>query len=147
MWVWSRGYWASGVTDASFREGLLAALKKLDLPYEESRSVTRLPSLLPFRPRASSAYEKSRPVIRLPTIGADLHVTFWSEISSTIKVEPHKFARVLEEIVKEMNDYYRSSNVQTNKATGWYLLIFGAILTVLTGSHLFSQWGIFQRIP
>ena len=36
--------------------------------------------------------------------------------SGHIKIEPHKFAEVLDEIVKEMNEYYRSSGVKMNKA-------------------------------
>jgi hypothetical protein len=44
-WLQMKGYLAIAVTDASFREGLLAALKKLELPYEECLSAVRLSSL------------------------------------------------------------------------------------------------------
>ena len=68
MWMGSRGYSAYGVTGESFREGLLAALNKLELPYEESLSV-----------------------IRLTSIGADLQAMVWSSHGSgSIKIEPHK---------------------------------------------------------
>ena len=40
-----RGYTAYAVTDTSFREALLEALQKLQLPYEESVSLIRLTSI------------------------------------------------------------------------------------------------------
>ena len=45
MWYQLKGYVAYAVTDASFREALLAALQRLQLPYEESLSVIRLTSV------------------------------------------------------------------------------------------------------
>ena len=54
-----RGYMAFGVTDVSFREGLLAALKRLNLDHEETMSI-----------------------LRLPTIGADLQVAVQSWITN-----------------------------------------------------------------
>ena len=45
MYYQLKGYTAYGVTDTSFREALLAALQKLQLPYEESLSLIRLTSI------------------------------------------------------------------------------------------------------
>ena len=44
-WYQLKGYTAYAVTDTSFREALLAALQKLQLPYEESLSLIRLTSI------------------------------------------------------------------------------------------------------
>jgi hypothetical protein len=44
MWFTLRGYAAFAVTDSSFCDGLVAALKNLDLPYEVTLSTMRLPS-------------------------------------------------------------------------------------------------------
>ena len=45
FWLQMRGYLAFGITGKSFREGLVAALEKLQLPYEESLSSIRLTSV------------------------------------------------------------------------------------------------------
>ena len=41
LWVFLRGYMAFGVTEASFREGLLASLRKLGIPYEAGGPFSR----------------------------------------------------------------------------------------------------------
>ena len=112
MWWLMSGYTAFGVTDSSIREGLLAALKKLDLPHVD------LPP------------EKARSVMRLPTLGADLHWTSDCGFGpGLIFIKQRKFAAVLEDIAKEMNDYHRSCDVQVqrNMVFGVVHLIFGAV--------------------
>ena len=114
MWVQMRGYMAFGVTDASFREGLLAALKKLELPHEESLSV-----------------------MRLPTIGAELQVAVYSRLGpGVVKVKQQKSAPLLGDIAKEMNDYYRSTAVETNMLFCVFYVIVGAFMVVLSGAML-----------
>ena len=44
-WFHYRGYTAYAVTDTSFREAVIAALQKLQMPYQESLSAIRLTSI------------------------------------------------------------------------------------------------------
>ena len=68
--------------------------------------------------------------MRLPTVGADLHWTSDYGVGpGVIAFKQQKFAGVLEDIAKEMNDYYRSSDVQVqrNIVFGVLHIIFGAV--------------------
>ena len=90
-----RGYTAYAVTDTSFREALLEALQKLQLPYEESLSL-----------------------IRLTSIEADLQVSVQGWLGTgLIKVKQRAHRSVLREIVNAMNEYFRMSSVPTNMIT------------------------------
>ena len=120
MW-WFRppGYTACGVTDGSLREGLLVSLTKLGLPYEETHDG-----------------------LRLPTIGADLQVkgpwVSWG--AGTVKMRQRRFGKVLSDIVKEMNEYYRSSSVvgvNMKNFISW--LVFG-------GFFALWAWLAFPRV-
>ena len=76
-----RGFTAFGVTDVSFREGLFHSLKGLNLPYEETLSA-----------------------IKLPTLEADLQVAVQSSIGTgQLKMKQRQFSTELREIVKGMN--------------------------------------------
>ena len=59
-----------------------------------------------------------------------------------IRIQPHKFVPVLEDIVTAMNDYYRSSDVQTKMAYVWGLLIWAATLIVGAGWIFFNRLDI-----
>lgn len=110
-----KGYMAFAVTDASFREGLIAALKKLELPYEESLSVMRLPSL-----------------------GADLQVAVQSGMGTgLIKVKEPKFGGTLRQIVQAMNDYFRSASVPTNMFSCVFFTIIGVFMVIFAVTLLF----------
>ena len=100
-----KGYTAWAVTDTSFREALVAALEKLQLPYEESLSV-----------------------IRLTTIDADLQVAIQSWMGTgIIKVKQREYHSVLREIVNEMNEYFRTSSVPTKMISCVFCLVTGGI--------------------
>ena len=106
MWYQLKGYTAYAVTDTSFREALLAALEKLQLPYEESLSV-----------------------IRLTSIDADLQVAIQSWMGTgIIKVKQRGYHSVLKEVVNAMNEYYRISSVPTKMISCVFYLITGGIL-------------------
>jgi hypothetical protein len=81
----TRGYYVLGATDESFRTGVLASLAKLNLPYEEFSDG-----------------------LRLPTLGADLQTTSFG--GRSLRMKQRRFSSVLHSIVKEMKNYYRSSN-------------------------------------
>jgi hypothetical protein len=110
-----RGYIAFGVTDVSFREGLLASLKKLNLDYEETMSI-----------------------LRLPTIGADLQVAVQSWIGTAqIKMKQRQFRRLLVDIVNNMNGYYQNSAVlKMNLTSCIFYVIMGVFLIVFAGVFL-----------
>jgi hypothetical protein len=98
-----RGYTGFAVTDASFREALLAVLQRLQLPYEESLSV-----------------------IRLTSIDADLQVAVQSWMGTgTIKVRQRGHRSVLKKVVNAMNDYFRTSTVSTNMITCVFWVVAG----------------------
>ena len=106
MWYQQKGYTAYAVTDTSFREALLAALKKLQLPYEESLSV-----------------------IRLTTIDADLQVAIQSWMGTgIIKVKQPGYNSVLKEVVNAMNEYFRNSSVPTKMISCVFYLVTGGIM-------------------
>lgn len=103
MWYLLKGYVAFAVTDASFREALLAVLEKLQLPYEESLSV-----------------------IRLTSIGADLQVVVQSWMGTGIvKTKQRAHRSVLKEIVNGMNEYFRVSSVSTNMISSVFFVVMG----------------------
>jgi hypothetical protein len=112
-----RGYTALGVTDVSFREALMASLKKLDLPYEETLAA-----------------------LRLPTIGADLQVAIQSWMGTgQLKMKQREFNGVLSDIVRGMNEYYQSgaaSNV--NLTCCIFYAVMGVLMAVFAVVFLFA---------
>jgi hypothetical protein len=111
MWFTLRGYLAFAVTDASFREGLLASLKKLELPHEE-----RLAAL------------------HLPSVGADLQVAVQSWMGTgQVKAKQRRFNSLLGDIVRGMNEYYQSSTVPVNLTCCIFYVLIGVIMVVFAG--------------
>ncbi len=112
-----RGYTAFGVTDISFREGLLHSLTKLNLPHEETLSA-----------------------VRLPTIGADLQVGVQSWIGTgQLKMKQRQFSSVLRDIVRGMNEYFQSGVIsKVNLTCCIFYTIMGVFLVVFAGVFLFG---------
>jgi hypothetical protein len=105
-WIMLQGYVAFAVTGGSFREGLLASIAKLDLPYEETLSA-----------------------IRLPSLGADLQVAVQTWVGTgQVKVKPRRFRPVLQDIVRGMNEYYQASTVPVNLAGCGFYVVIGVFL-------------------
>ena len=103
FWLQMRGYLAFGITGKSFREGLVAALEKLQLPYEESLSS-----------------------IRLTSVEADLQVAVQSWMGTgQIKVRQGRHGPLLKKIVQAMNERFRASPVETNMISCVFFLILG----------------------
>ena len=112
-----RGYMAYAVTDMSFRDALLEALQKLQLPYEESLSL-----------------------IRLTSIEADLQVSVQAWMGTgLIKVKQRAHRAVLREIVNAMNEHFRISSVPTNMITCVFLLVMGVFAIILGVGMLFLR--------
>jgi uncharacterized protein len=112
-----RGYIAFGVTDLSFREALLASLKKLNLDHEETMSL-----------------------LRLPTIGADLQVAVQSWMGTAqIKIKQRQFRRVLVDIINNMNAYYKDSSIsEINLTSCIFYVVMGVFFIVFAGVFLFA---------
>ena len=113
-----QGYTAFGITDTSFREALLAALQKLQLPYEETLSS-----------------------IRLTSIEADLQVSVQSWVGSgLIKIKQRKHRSQLTEIVAAMNEHFRGSSASVNLTTCIIYLVMGILMVALgIGAVFFFQ--------
>ena len=106
LWLQTRGYQAFAVTGKSFRDGLLAALEKLQLPYEESLAS-----------------------IRLPSVDAELQVAVQSWMGSAqIKVRPGRHGPLLKKIVQAMKEHFRNAAVETNRISCVFYLIFGIVI-------------------
>ena len=112
-----RGYMAYGVTDTSFREALIEALRRLELPYEESLSL-----------------------IRLTSIEADLQVSVHAWVGTgIIKVKQRTHRSVLGEIVNTMNEHFRISSLPTNMITCVFLLVMGGFMVIFAVGMLFVR--------
>ena len=105
-WFHYKGYTAYAVTDTSFREAVIAAIQKLQLPYEES--VTE---------------------IQLTSVEADLQVSVHSWMGTgTIRVKQRAHQSVLREVVNAMNEYFRTSSVPRNMISCVLYLVMGGII-------------------
>ena len=116
-WYQLKGYTAYAVTDTSFREALLAALQKLQLPYEESLSL-----------------------IRLTSINADLQVAVQSWMGTgVIKVKQRGYNSVLRQVAHAMNEYFRNSSLPTNMISCVFCLVMGAIMVIFAIGMFFLR--------
>jgi hypothetical protein len=110
-----KGYVAFAITDTSFREALVVALQRLELPYEESLSV-----------------------IRLTSVEADLQVSIQSWMGTGVIKTKHRAHRsVLKEVVDAMNEYFRTSSVSTNMITCVFWVVMGVALPIVGFSTFF----------
>lgn len=103
-----KGYAAYGITDTTFREALLAALEKLQLPYEESLSS-----------------------IRLTSIDADLQVAIQTWLGSgMIKIKQREHRSLLPEIAAEMNKHFSLSSGPIKLITFIFYVIMGVLMVI-----------------
>jgi len=117
MWLSLRGYMAFAVTDVSFREGLLAALDKLQLPYEET-----LGSL------------------RLPSVGADLQIGVQSAMGmGQLRAKQRRHAALLADVVAAMNEYFQSTAVEVNLAGSVFYCVIGVFMLIFAGVFAFQS--------
>lgn len=115
-----KGYAAYGVTDTSFREALLDALDKLQLPYEETLSTMRLTS-----------------------VDADLQVSIQSWMGAgMMKIKQRAHRPLLSNIVTEMNRHFSLSSGPIELTACIFFVIMG-VLMVIGG---FGMMFLFQNI-
>ena len=113
----TRGYMAYSITDTSFREALIEALQKLQLPYKESLSL-----------------------IQLTSVGADLQVSVQGWMGTgLIKVKQRAHRSVLKKIVNAMNEHFRLSLVSTNMITCVFFLVMGVFVIIFAVGILFGR--------
>lgn len=106
MWLVTAGYSVFGVTEASFRQGLYAALHRRGLPWEEALGG-----------------------MHLPTEDAAVQVGMHSWIGTAqIKVLPRGRNALLRDIASGMNAYYRSATVPVNLAPCLVYAVMGGVL-------------------
>jgi hypothetical protein len=117
MWLSLRGHMAFAVTDVSFREGLLAALDKLQLPYEETLGSMRLPS-----------------------VGADLQIGVQSAMGmGQIRAKQQRHAALLADVVAAMNEYFQSTAVEVNLAGSVFYCVMGVFMLIFAGVFTFQS--------
>ena len=103
-----KGYVAYGVTGTSFREAMLAALEKLQLPHERTLST-----------------------IRLSSVEADLQVSVQSWVGAgVIKMKQREHRSLLTEIVTEMNVHFRVSSAPINLLSCIFYVVMGVIMVI-----------------
>ncbi len=103
-----QGYAAYGITDTSFREALLAALEKLQLPYEESLSS-----------------------IRLTSIDADLQVAIQPWLGSgVVKIKQREHRPMLPKIAAEINRHFSLSSGPIKLITFIFYTIMGVLMVI-----------------
>ena len=117
MWLSSRGYMAFGVTDVSFREGLLAALDELQLPHEETLGSMKLPS-----------------------VGADLQISVQSAMGmGQLRAKQRRHAALLADVVAAMNRYFQSTTVEVNLAGSLLYCVLGVFILIAAGVFAFPS--------
>ena len=103
-----KGYTAYGITGTSFREAMLAALEKLQLPHERTLSA-----------------------IRLTSVEADLQVSVQSWVAAgVIKMKQRAHRSLLTEIATEMNVHFRVSSAPINLLSCIFYVVMGVIMVI-----------------
>jgi hypothetical protein len=101
-----RGYLVFGTTQDSFRDALVAALASLNLPFEESLST-----------------------LRLPTVPAELQVAVQGWIGTgQLRLKGQRRQRILADIASAMTGQFNSGRYHTNMATAILYLIMGLLM-------------------
>jgi hypothetical protein len=110
LWRQMTGYLVWGVDKESFRDGLVYALTKLNLPFEEKVSRYRLPSL-----------------------DADLRVTFEESMGTAqMRIKPPQQNHRMKEIAAAMNEYYKETAVKINSSPFAIFLTLGIVMVILS---------------
>ena len=109
FWIVMRGHMAFGVTEDSLRTGLTAALRELELPYEESLSA-----------------------IRLPTVSTEIQVAVQGWVGTgQIKSRKRAGAPLVADVARRMNAYFRSTKVSTNLTCCVMYIVMGALTAAM----------------
>ena len=109
------GYTILGVYDDTFREALTFALKKLNLPFQESISK-----------------------IKLVELNADLQATVSSWMGTAqIRIKQSQHSRHIKNIAAVMDEYYKDNSVKVNYLAFASYLILGICVIILVAVTTF----------
>jgi hypothetical protein len=105
FWIVMRGHMAFGVTEESLRSGLTAALRELELPYEESLGA-----------------------IRLPSVPAEIQVAVQGWVGTgQIKSRQRAGSPLVADVARRMNAYFRTTKVSTNLTCCVMYIVMGTL--------------------
>jgi hypothetical protein len=116
FWLAMQGYTAFGITDSSFREGIIDTLDKMEIPFEETLGG-----------------------IYLSSIGANLKVAIQSSMGTAqISIRPRKFNPTLNKIAKGLSNYYQTYPTSANFTICYFYTILGLLLVAI--NIMFAGW-------
>ncbi|HUN24553.1 MAG TPA: hypothetical protein PK299_15595 [Anaerolineales bacterium] len=119
FWRQMAGYMILGVSDETFREALVSALNKLNLPYQETISK-----------------------IKLTGLGADMQVVVASWTGTAqIRIKQWRHVRYTKKIALAMDDYYKNNPVKVNNSAFIVYLLLGILMIVFVVVVAFGFFG------
>ncbi len=108
FWRQMTGYMIFGVSDETFREALISALNKLNLPYQETISK-----------------------IKLTSLDADLQAAVASWMGTAqIRIKQSQHVRYAKDIASAMDEYYKNNTVKVNNIAFIVYLLLGILMLV-----------------
>jgi len=112
FWRQMTGYMIFGVSDDTFRDGLISALNKLNLPFHETISK-----------------------IKLIELDADLQasVASWTG-TAQIRMNQPQHVRYTKDIAGEMDVYYKNNAVKVQKITFIVYLLVGILMIIFVSA-------------
>lgn len=123
FWRQMTGYMIFGVSDETFREALITALNKLNLPYQETISK-----------------------IKLTELDADLQAAVASWMGTAqIRIKQWQHVRYAKEIAHAMDDYYKNNPVKVNNIAFITYLLLGILMIIFVIAFGFFGSGFLFR--
>jgi hypothetical protein len=107
--IQTKGYYAMGVTDDSFRTAIHAALQQLEIAFEETLAH-----------------------IKLTSLDIDLQVSFYSLGIVGLKVKQSNGKPVLKEITKAVVNYYQTHETKMNNTAAIVFFVGGLAVLACT---------------
>jgi hypothetical protein len=117
LWQFSEGI-VIGTTGAALHDALRQALHRLSLPYEESAQAFRLPTL-------------NNELLAVATATDGVFALRLKRLSNR---------RAIRQLAAELNDFFRTAPVRTNRRVSYSLVVIGAVLLLL------GSWLTYERL-
>ena len=109
MWFLMQGYTVYGVTNNSFREALFAALKAMNVQFQEDFSI-----------------------IKIPAIPAEIQISFLNSCGcGSMRVKERKDQDFLQEVARRMNQYFKDNNVAINLVYARYQFLSAIFFLIM----------------
>ncbi|HEX2696721.1 MAG TPA: hypothetical protein VHM28_03375 [Anaerolineales bacterium] len=117
-WRQTTGYMVFGVSDDTFRNALISALSKLNLPFQETVSK-----------------------LKLTGIDADLQVAVLAWMGTAqFRIKQQAHVHYTKEIAKAMDEYYKVNSVKVNNTTFIVYLLLGIFM--LGFAIVYASWQV-----